>query len=397
MLFKNKNNVNSITNINTNNTYDELILETKAMLEQMQNGNLNVRSNIENTNFKEISTNINKMLDLLQNSFENSNVHSKELINKTTDNSKLQQEQIKDLSEKLNFANKIAKIGLWEMNVVAGDPVNPNNTFIWTEDFRNVLGFSSEKEFPNVLGSWGDRIHPDDSTRVYKAFSDHMTDYSGKTPFNVIYKIKLKNGEYHWVHSQGDTIRDKAGIPLKVIGSIRDINSEKVKELLEAELSSKIENFSLSMKEMVDSIENITATAQELATFQEATMKVSQEIRLSANETQKITEFIKGISSQTNLLGLNASIEAARSGKDGLGFNVVANEIRKLSISTSSAVDQIGNSLKDMHNSIDTIVLNIGNINGITQSQAAATEEVNACVEEISNMVEELVNLVKEI
>jgi len=186
-------------------------------------------------------------------------------------------------------------------------------------------------------------------------------------------------------------------VPLRILGSIRDINSEKLKELLESELALKIESFSLSMKEMVDSIEIITETAQELASFQEITLKVSQEVKTSANETKKITKFIKSISSRTNLLGLNAAIEAARSGKDGLGFTVVAKEIRKLSISSSSAVDKIENSLKDMNKSIDNIVLNIGNINGITQTQAATTEEVIACVEEINSMVEEVVNIVKKI
>jgi PAS domain S-box-containing protein len=397
MIFKRKDTDNAITEINTNSTHNALTIETKRLLEQMQNGNLNIRFNLENSNSKEACNNINKILDLVQNSGDDINVRYKELVKKTTDNSTLQQKQIEDLSSKLIFANKIAKIGLWEMNVVGGDPVNPNNTFIWTEDFRNVLGFSDEKEFPNVLGSWGDRIHPDDSQRVYGAFSDHMTDFSGKTPFNVKYKIKLKNGEYRWVHSQGETIRDNLGAPIKVVGSIRDINSEKSKEELDLELALKIKNFSESMKEMVSSIESITATAQELADFQESTMKLSQEIKTSADNTQKITEFIKSISSQTNLLGLNASIEAARSGNAGIGFNVVAIEIRKLSVSSSSAVDQIGNSLKDMHNSIENIVLNIQKINEITQSQAATTEEVNACVEEISATAEQLVVMVKNI
>ena len=396
MLFKKKVNVNTIVDTNTNYTNDDLTLETKMMLEQMQNDNLKVRYNIENSKSKECCGNINKMLDLIQNSADNISARF-ELVSNTTNDSKLQQKQIEELSSRLRLANRIAKIGLWEMNVIAGDPVNPNNTFIWTDEFRNLLGFSNENDFPNVLGSWGDRIHTEDSERVYAAFSGHMTDYSNRTPFDVKYKIKLKNGDYHWVHSEGETIRDKAGAPLKVLGSIRDINGEKLRELLESELALKIDTFSQAMKEMVGSIEIITETAQELATFQEATLKVSQEIKISANETQKITEFIKSISSQTNLLGLNASIEAARSGKEGLGFNVVANEIRKLSISTSSAVDKIGNSLKDMNDSIDKIVLNIGNINGITQTQAATTEEVSACVEEINSMVEELVIIVKKI
>ncbi len=374
-----------------------LLKQMNDVLVQVHNGNLTLRLENTNSEQQEVTSNFNKLLDLLEDSLSTSRSDLEGSIQELSEENKEYKHQIKELNENLIFANKIAKIGLWEMNVVAGDPVNPNNTFMWTEDFRHVLGFDSEREFPNVLGSWGDRIHPDDSERVYSAFGAHMSDRTDTVPFDVKYKIMLKNGEYHWVHSQGSTVKDENGNPVRCIGSIQDINDEKMKEFFDIELTAKIENFYQSMREIVESIKDVTHTAQELANYQQDTMKISEKIKSGADETKAIIAFIKNISTQTNLLGLNASIEAARSGQTGSGFNVVASEIRNLSISSSDAVEKIGKSINDMNSLIDNIVVNMENINGITQSQAATTEEVNACVDQVNDLIEELVTMVKSI
>lgn len=285
---------------------------------------------------------------------------------------------------------------LWDMDVIIQDPVNPNNKFTWTDEFRHMIGYSNEQDFPNVLSSWSDNLHPNDNDKTLKAFANHLNDYSGKTPYSLDYRLKLKNGTYEWFHAEGCTIRNKEGLPLRVAGSIRNITDEKMKEKLNIKLSKKVEDFYHSMKEMVGSIESITTTAQELANFQQETMKIAQEIKTSTKETEEVIEFIKNLSNETNLLGLNASIEAARSGSEGRGFQVVASEIRKLSVSSSNAVEKIGSGIKDMNLSIEKVVDNIGDITNITHSQAAATEEVSACVEQINVLTQDLLNIVKK-
>lgn len=103
-----------------------------------------------------------------------------------------------------------------------------------------------------------------------------------------------------------------------------------------------------------------------------------------------IAQFIKQIADQTKMLGLNASIEAARAGEIGRGFNVVAQEMRKLSDESRDAVPKI----KELTDSIKYQVDETIKISSITvestQEQSAATEEITASIEEMSTMSQEL-------
>lgn len=283
----------------------------------------------------------------------------------------------------------------WDMSVIAGDPVNPNNEFWWSPQFRKLLGYNDERDFPNILSSWSEKLHPDDKEPVLAAFAAHLNDHTGKTPYSLEYRLQLKSGEYRWFYAGGETLRDKNGIPLRVAGTLKDITKKKIKYQLENELAEKIHQLVDAMQQMVVGITGVTSSAQELAAAQESSMESAKQAKASADTTTRITDLVKQLADQTNLLGLNAAIEAARAGDQGRGFAVVAEEVRKLAINSSDAVGQIASSIKDMKNSLEIIVDHINNMSSMTQSQAATTQEVNASVEEISAMTESVMSLVK--
>ena len=131
---------------------------------------------------------------------------------------------------KYKLASDALNIALWDMNVVQEDPINSENTFTWSREFRQMLGFTDESDFPNVLHSWSDRLHPDDRERALKAFAAHISDYTGKTPYNLEYRLMHKNGEYRYFHAFGATQRDSDGMPLRVAGALMDINRKKKME-----------------------------------------------------------------------------------------------------------------------------------------------------------------------
>jgi PAS domain S-box-containing protein len=118
-------------------------------------------------------------------------------------------------------------IALWDMDVVSGDPVNPNNKFTWSQEFRHMLGFNDERDFPNILLSWSDRLHPEDKEQTLNAFAAHLNDSTGKTPYNIEYRLMLKNGQYRYFHAFGTTQRDGNGVPIRVAGALMDIDERK--------------------------------------------------------------------------------------------------------------------------------------------------------------------------
>lgn len=104
----------------------------------------------------------------------------------------------------------------------------------------------------------------------------------------------------------------------------------------------------------VHSSENVTTLKTLNSDVIDAAEKI-QSLSNQALEIQSITNVIDGISGQTNLLALNAAIEAARAGEQGRGFAVVADEVRALASKTAEATEKIGGMLTDITNETDLI------------------------------------------
>jgi len=153
---------------------------------------------------------------------------------------------------KLDMAIQASKVGLWEMVIVKDDPINPDNAFIWSNELRHMLGFKDESDFPNILSSWSDRIHPEDNERILEAFEKHIMDTTGKTPYDLEYRMMKRDGEYSYYHDAGATVRDKNGNPIRVIGTLVDITETKniildsERQRIEAEAASKAKSNFLS-------------------------------------------------------------------------------------------------------------------------------------------------------
>lgn len=152
-----------------------------------------------------------------------------------------------------------------------------------------------------------------------------------------------------------------------------------------------------------DHLNQISATMQQLAAstsdVTQNQASLNQEIKNVSNVSEKINsvlDFIKEIADETRLLGLNAAIEAARAGEAGLGFGVVAQEIRKLSGDSKQTVEKIKELTTHIQGSVNTTV-NMSDLTMQTvEQQSAGIEEVTASVQEITLMAGRLIDLANE-
>ncbi len=287
--------------------------------------------------------------------------------------------------------------GSWSMNVIGRDASNPNNPFWWSQQFRRLLGYKDESDFPNVLNSWSDSLHPEDKQAALDAFNNHVSDYSGNTPFDIEYRLRRKDGSYRWFKAVGTTVRESDGTPIVVAGSILDITDSKRAKEIEREMSESVKNLTQALTEMTQTVDQATKDMTGVADKQGEIVKSTDIINESVDASLKIIDIIQDIASQTNLLSLNASIEAARAGDAGRGFAVVAEEVGRLAITSTNTSEEIAKTLNHMSETINSMVEKTMGINENIASQGSAMEEINASIEELSAMSENLSHIAEKL
>ena len=224
----------------------------------------------------------------------------------------------------------------------------------------------------------------------------------------VTSKVRLADEFEHQIGTIVDILADSARAMTENAAVMRSI-SQRAADASTAASSAAVQadanvhtvaaatqELTASSSEISREIEGVARKASTAAAEADATRGLVSELSHLAGAIGAVIATIKGIAEQTNLLALNATIEAARAGEAGKGFAVVADEVKKLASETAQRTDQIDAQVARVQDAIgrtvramEAIIDSVAQIDAATTSVAGAVEEQNAATAEIGRNVAE--------
>jgi methyl-accepting chemotaxis protein len=145
------------------------------------------------------------------------------------------------------------------------------------------------------------------------------------------------------------------------------------------------------------SIKQIAVSAQEIDANEKLLAEQIKEVRSISKDIGVMLDFIQNVASQTHILGLNAAIEAARSGEHGRGFGVIAIEIRKLSAQSKANAEQIANLTEQIDLKMGSVTSASENSARKSNEQSAATQQMVMAIEDVAGLAERLAGIAKSL
>lgn len=249
----------------------------------------------------------------------------------------------------------------------------PEDVYLVLFDTEKVIGFLPGKEID-----------------MHFQMNDPISNYAGMAS-----DISLKTGK----NLRQEKGAEMFGFPYIVSSSLIYENG-KITGVLSAVVSNKkmdtlrssASNLSAVVEEVSATSDQITQVSNNIALEIQSLAEKSEVLMHNVKKIEDILTFVQDVATQSNLLGLNAAIEAAKAGEYGLGFSVVADEIRKMSVESKEGVKKIKEEITMITSNNTDMDTSIQEISGSIQQHAASIEEMNIAFTQVAKTAEELLD-----
>jgi PAS domain S-box-containing protein len=237
------------------------------------------------------------------------------------------EEKVAHNENRLNEAQKIAKVGSWEVEF-------PSLNLHWSDEVYRIFELNVDELEPSYE-YFLNVIHPDDRELVGSIYNQSVQTH---TPYDVVHRLLMKDGRVKYVQERGETIYDKDGTPLKSIGTVQDI-SEKMRIDKELQLQSEQLFKSEKMAAMGEMIENIAHQwRQPLSVISVMTSGIAIKKELGMLKDEELLSYTERILIQTEYLSktIDDFRNFMKGEKEEKGLNISSLFAKTLSIVDSS-------------------------------------------------------------
>lgn len=184
-------------------------------------------------------------------------------------------------------------------------------------------------------------------------------------------------------------IKNELGEIIGVTAVSQSVEQQEALTALAGNLSDAVSNLAGTSEEISAQTEEIAANLRQMTQTAVAAQK-------RVAEMDQVMGLIKTIAGQTNLLGLNAAIEAARVGEQGRGFGVVAEEIRKLAHMSSDSIKKIEGMVRGIQSDSEQTHTHVAHVDEVINQVASAITQVTEAVQQASETARKLDHMARK-